>query len=440
MYNHKPIVKCIDGAKGLMSLPDKSIKLIYGSPPYPNADRNYGNWSSDEYIDKMAPFFDAAKAKLRDDGFLVINVKANREKATKGTSTKRSLVVEKMAILLEERWGFHCVDIEIWVKDNPVPTGLRSACQDAYEQNLWFSVSPKWEINIDAIRRPYDINSLKAYEKNEFKPRANGLSYVRKAKRIEPNPKGALPLNVIRGAVSSRQSNHQAVQPEYLPEKYIKATTREGDLVVDPWLGSGTTGYEAIKLNRQFAGFDIQREYIDYCKNNFAELIDELNMIQKVSDKRKKMHQLIIQHLGDAVLSASDSGYRPLFLELNKPTKINLTVYLFPNTNPPGGRSADEYKFNLCVPGQKPGMRGDFDSTKGLPLLISYTEEYDVYIIYDADKHFNFMCNANIQSKQSLILEACRKQIATHVKKNGETLIAVTSQNLVEGIRKRLQM
>ena len=146
-----------------MSLPDKSIKLIYGSPPYPNADRNYGNWSSDEYIDKMAPFFDAAKVKLRDDGFLVINVKANREKATKGTSTKRSLVVEKMAILLEERWGFHCVDIEIWVKDNPVPTGLRSACQDAYEQNLWFSVSPKWEINIDAIRRPYDINSLKAY-------------------------------------------------------------------------------------------------------------------------------------------------------------------------------------------------------------------------------------------------------------------------------------
>ena len=163
-------------------------------------------------------------------------------------------------------------------------------------------------------------------------------------------------------------------------------------------------------------------------------------MIQKVSDKRKKMHQLIIQHLGDAVLSASDSGYRPLFLELNKPTKINLTVYLFPNTNPPGGRSADEYKFNLCVPGQKPGMRGDFDNTKGLPLLISYTEEYDVYIIYDADKHFNFMCNANIQSKQSLILEACRKQIATYIKKNGETLIAVTSQNLIEGIRKRLQM
>lgn len=137
-------IYCKDGSVGLESLPDKSIKLIYGSPPYPNADRNYGTWKSDEYIDKMAPFFDAAQRKLTDDGFLVINVKANREKPVHGGSTRRSLIVEKMAILLEEKWKFYCVDIEIWIKENPVPTGLRSACQDAYEQNLWFSKSPKW--------------------------------------------------------------------------------------------------------------------------------------------------------------------------------------------------------------------------------------------------------------------------------------------------------
>ena len=148
-FNKKNTYKvcCMDGAAGLRSLPDKSVKLIYGSPPYPNAERNYGVWRSDEYIDKMAPFIDAAKDKLTDDGFLVINVKANREKATSKASTKRSLVVEKLAILLEERWGFSCVDIEIWVKDNPVPTGLRVACQDAYEQNLWFSKNPKWNQN-----------------------------------------------------------------------------------------------------------------------------------------------------------------------------------------------------------------------------------------------------------------------------------------------------
>ena len=255
-------VKCIDGAKGMLLLPDKSIKLVYGSPPYPNADRDYGVWTAGEYIDKISPFIDAAKLKLRDDGFLVINVKANREKATATCASKRSLVIEKLAIMLEEEWGLHCVDIEIWVKENPVPTGLRVACQDAYEQNLWFSVCPKWTINLDAIRRPYESHSVKTYGEYEYKPRSNGNTYVRKNKQIQPNPLGALPKNIISGGVSAKIGNHQATQPAYLPEKYIKATTNAGDLVVDPWLGSGTTGAVALQLGRAFAGFDIMNSYV----------------------------------------------------------------------------------------------------------------------------------------------------------------------------------
>lgn len=436
-YYYKAV--SIDGAQGLMSLQDKSVKLIYGSPPYPNADRNYGNWSSADYIEKMAPFFDAAKLKLRDDGFLIINVKANREKSVKGNCTKRSLVVEKLAILLEERWGFHCVDIEIWVKDNPVPTGLRSACQDAYEQILWFSVSPKWKINIDAIRRPYDANSLRAYANNEYKPRTNGLSYVRKVKKIAPNPKGALPLNIIRGAVSSRQSIHQAVQPDYLPEKYIKATTKENDLVVDPWMGSGTTGIVSLKFNRKFIGFDILSEYVDYADSQFQDLINELNMKQKVSNERKLLQERFLSHLGNAVVSHSDTSLRPLNVVLSKPFAISLTVYIFPNTNPPGGRSFDEYKFNLNVVGQKRGEKGNFDESEGIALLVSYSEDYDVYVIYDASKHKDFSYNANVQSKQSLLVDACTKKYATYKKTNNEILIGVTSNNLLYGIKKWIE-
>lgn len=92
---HKYSVRQIDGAEGMLLLPDKSIKLVYGSPPYPNAEREYGVWRSSEYIEKMTPFLDAACRKLRDDGFIVINVKANREKSTAKVASKRSLV----------RWG-----------------------------------------------------------------------------------------------------------------------------------------------------------------------------------------------------------------------------------------------------------------------------------------------------------------------------------------------
>lgn len=260
------VVRCMDGAQGILQLPESSIKLVYGSPPYPNAERGYGCWRSSEYIEKISPFIDAAVSRLRPDGFLVMNVKANRERAQKGVASKRSLIIEKLAIQLEEQWGLHCVDIEIWVKENPAPTGLRVACQDAYEQNLWFSVAPKWTINIDAIRRPYESHSLETYGDYEYKPRTNGNTYVRKNKKIEPNPLGALPRNVISGGVSSRIGNHPATQPLYLPEKYIKATTSPGDLVVDPWLGSGTTGYSALNLGRHFAGFDLVEEYVEESK------------------------------------------------------------------------------------------------------------------------------------------------------------------------------
>lgn len=262
LNKHRFSVQCIDGAQGMRQLSEGSIKLVYGSPPYPNADRNYGVWNSGEYIDKISPFIDASLSVLSADGFIVINVKANREKPLKSRNSCRSLVVERLAILMEEKWRLSCVDIEIWVKDNPVSTGLRFACQDAYEQILWFSVSPKWKINLDAIRRSYSESSLKQYERSEYKPRGNGLTYVRKQKKISPHPMGALPINVIKGAVSSKRGMHQAVQPGYLPEKYILATTQPGDIVLDPWMGSGTTGYQALKLGRRFIGFDIVESYV----------------------------------------------------------------------------------------------------------------------------------------------------------------------------------
>lgn len=264
--------KCCDGAKGLMNLERGTVKLVYGSPPYPNAERNYGIWKANEYIEKISPFVDASKEALKDDGFLVINVKANREKHSSKESPRRSLVIERLAILLEDNWGFNCVDIEIWVKENPVPTGLRAACQDAYEQNLWFSKASKWKINLDEIRRPYAEHSIKTYDDYEYKPRSNGSTYVRKNKRISPNPKGALPINVITGGVSSKQIGHQAVQPLYLPEKYIKATTSPGDVVVDPWMGSGTTGVAALNLGRRFIGFDTYSDFVKLANSRFREI------------------------------------------------------------------------------------------------------------------------------------------------------------------------
>jgi DNA modification methylase len=60
-----------------------------------------------------------------------------------------------------------------------------------------------------------------------------------------------LQLILVKGSVSNKSVNHQAVQPNYLPEKYILACTSEGDIVLDPWVGSGTTGIVALLANRR---------------------------------------------------------------------------------------------------------------------------------------------------------------------------------------------
>lgn len=266
-------VRVGDSTKLIKKLPDKSIKLFYGSPPYPNAKRSYGVWKTKDYLKKMEKYFLNVKDKMKDDGFIVINVKANRDPATKNSSSQRSLVVEKLAIEMQEKYNLYCVDIEIWVKTNPVPTGVRVAAQDAYEYVLWFSVSPKWEINIDDIRRPYKESTLKTYDNTIYRKRGPGSpQYVSKDKKIEPNELGALPINVVIGSSSTKSVNHPACQPGYLPERYIKATTNEGDIVFDPWNGSGTTGVESINLKRKYIGFDLDDEYVTLTNNILSKL------------------------------------------------------------------------------------------------------------------------------------------------------------------------
>ena len=428
-----------DGVKGLKKLEDKSIKLLYGSPPYPNADRNYGNWDSANYIKKISPFIEAAIPKLRDDGFIVINIKANRERCTTHESSRRSLVVERLAILMEEQFHLYCVDIEIWVKDNPVPTGVRCACQDAYEQNLWFSKSKKWTINIDAIRRPYRAASLRQYENHDYKPRTNGLPYVKKQKKIDPNPLGALPVNVIRGSVSGRIENHQAVQPIYLPSKYVLATCKEGDLVVDPWTGSGTTGIAAVTYGCEFIGFDIYEEYVNMANENIEKAWEDYKRHARVGQERKILQDYFIECISENVTFHSETGFRPVELDIENGDLISkYRLYIFPATNPPGGRSLDEYKFNLNVPGQVRGTKGNFDwSEDRIVLLVAYVKDIDVFVFFDPHKHEDFAWNSNVQMKVEVFAEALGKGIGKYKKKNGETIYACKSGKVLECIEIR---
>lgn len=162
-------------------------------------------------------------------------------------------------------------------------------------------------------------------------------------------------------------------------------------------------------------------------------------MASRSSALRKDLHLKFIKALGDVVVSHTPVEQRPLGVCLGGPIYKNLEIHLFPNKISTGRGLKGEYKFCLSLPGQKVGEERSFPCELGMPLLVSYTDEYDVFILYDAYKHFNFFCSTNIQSKEDFIKEAARGIVTTFKKRNGEILIGVTSKYLVEGIERRLR-
>ena len=117
------------------------------------------------------------------------------------------------------------------------------------------------------MRVPYSKSSLKRFNK-PIKKRFNRTEGDEKIEYKEwgPNPKGALPSTLINiGSESKRISdNHIAVYPEALSDYFIKGSTNEGDLVIDPFMGSGTTGVSAKKHKRHWIGFDNIEEYVNF--------------------------------------------------------------------------------------------------------------------------------------------------------------------------------
>lgn len=162
-------------------------------------------------------------------------------------------------------------------------------------------------------------------------------------------------------------------------------------------------------------------------------------MFGKLTQKRVELQKRLVSDLGGYCEILSHVNQWPLIARI-KSIGIILAIYIYPNTNPHGGRALEEYKFNLKVPGQKNKERGNFDSSLGLPLLLSYAEDYDTYIIYEARKHVDFLWSSNIQSRVELLRSASINGIARTTKKNGETLIGVVSSKLSQGINESLTL
>ncbi len=246
----------------LSKIPDNSVNLIFTSPPYANQRKNsYGGVDENYYIEWFIPIAMQIKRVLANNGSFFLNIK---EHTNPGTG--RSLYVAKLIIAIVEDCGFMMVDTLCWTKQG-FPGRLGNKFKNAWEPIYHFALQPHIYFDAQAVATPLTQVAKDRASRKKCGMPANGSNFghsIKADSRLYALEL-ALPSNHIHCVnVQTQHSHnkyHSAVFPSKLPEFFIKAYTKEGELVYDPFSGSGTTLHAAKKLNRLWCGSEVQRQY-----------------------------------------------------------------------------------------------------------------------------------------------------------------------------------
>lgn len=255
-------------AEELSQMEDESIQLIITSPPYADQRKNtYGGIHPDDYVEWFLPISSELMRVLKPQGTFILNIK---EKVVNGE--RHTYVLELIQALRAQGWLW--TEEFIWHKKNSYPGKWPNRFRDSWERLLQFNKERNFEMYQDEVRVPIGDWS---------KSRLNNLSETDKI-RDESRVKSGFgknvsnwagrdtvyPTNVLHMATETNNKAHSAVFPEQLPEWFIKLFSKEGDSVLDPFAGSGTTLFVAHNLNRRAIGIEIMPEYVQLIKEKLA--------------------------------------------------------------------------------------------------------------------------------------------------------------------------
>ncbi|HAF60799.1 MAG TPA: site-specific DNA-methyltransferase [Anaerolineaceae bacterium] len=245
----------------LKNLPENSVDLIFTSPPYADQRKNtYGGIHPDDYVEWFLPKSLEFKRVLKPTGSFVLNIK---ERVVAGE--RHTYVLDLILALRSQGWLW--TEEYIWHKKNSFPGKWPNRFRDSWERLLHFTKDKKFKIYQENVMIPIG---------DWAKDRLSNLSdtdQIRDESKVNSGfgknisnwvgRKKVYPTNVLYLATECSNKNHSAVFPVELPEWFIKLFTEPGDLVLDPFVGSGTTCFAAMELGRNYLGIDIVEEYID---------------------------------------------------------------------------------------------------------------------------------------------------------------------------------
>ncbi len=259
-----------DCLQKLKLLEDNSVDLIVTSPPYADQRKNtYGGISTKEYVKWFLPISEELLRVLKPTGTFILNIK---EKVQDG---ERSTYVLEL-ILEMRRQGWLWTEEFIWHKKNSYPGKWPNRFRDAWERLLQFNKNKKFNMYQETVMVPIGdwakTRLKKLSETDQIRDNSKVGSGFGKNISNWVDREMAYPTNVLHLATECNNKNHSAAFPSSLPEWFIKLFTKEGDVVLDPFMGSGTTNIVAQRMGRNSIGIEIQEQYYEMVKTNIKEL------------------------------------------------------------------------------------------------------------------------------------------------------------------------
>ena len=272
------------------------VQTCITSPPYYGL-RDYGHSgqigleeSPEEFIDNLVDVFRHVRNILADDGVIWVNIGdsyynyrpgkgqalvkqsvasndqdlpqtcARRGNKLEGLKEKDLIGIPWMLAFALRADGWYLRQDIIWHKPNPMPESVRDRCTKAHEYIFLLSKSKNYYFDNEAIK--YDATSTDNTNRNRDDTRLNNtpgrtrMGGLKKNDYTKANKRSVWTVNTkpYKGA-------HFAVYPQELIEPCVLAGSREGDIVLDPFMGSGTTAAVAIKNGRKYLGCELNQEY-----------------------------------------------------------------------------------------------------------------------------------------------------------------------------------
>jgi len=255
MFENK-VGNCLDVLK---ELDRASVDLAMTSPPYADARQKlYGGPTPDKFVEWFLPIADEIKGVLKPTGTFILNIKEKVVECERHTYVlELILAMKKHGWLWTEEW--------IWHKRNCFPGKWPNRFRDAWERCLQFNIQTKFKMNQCNVKVPigdWAESRLKNLSDTD-KQRDNSDSGSSFGKNVS-NWVGrdmVYPTNVIHLATECGNKQHSAAYPKALPDFFVKLFTDEGDIVLDPFEGSGTTGVATVGLKRNYIGIDMDKGY-----------------------------------------------------------------------------------------------------------------------------------------------------------------------------------